>query len=534
VLAAPDDPRPEAIVRLRARRPRGGVRSLEILHRRHRRLAGRPADLAVADLRLLARELGLAPGGTRKDDLVAALEGWLAGRPPEEFEDYWRPPTRPEAERLPAFTRFTAAAAQNPRQTVQELVQREARRLLATDAYAARLDEMNRTLEVELAARLRRLRDAMLAHCPDLGAVAVRASFDFTRPALAVDVELEQAGTVVGIDKVGEGRRRRLTLALHEASLAAMADEPPATGEILAYDEPDTHLDYRAQRQLFDLLQAQARLASVQVLVATHSVKFIDRAPPESLRHFRLDEGRRTTVHTLVGDAHAAELDFRAGICESLGLSNSLLLDERLFLIVEGATEAAALPYLFRQVTSCRLSEAGITLVNATGVGAMRQLLDFFVHQWRKQVVLLIDADARHDRKYGPAELERLGLVEGRSIFFIGEREFEDAFADDRWLAALAEFPPKDGDGAWTAAEIARQRGEGKFSDNLERWISRRCRDHIGKPALGDALARMCGPDDIPADLRACCRRLLHLATIELASPATPPVDRLPNSARSG
>jgi putative ATP-dependent endonuclease of the OLD family len=48
-------------------------------------------------------------------------------------------------------------------------------------------------------------------------------------------------------------------------------------GVVIAYDEPDTHLDYRHQRDLVELIRAQASTPGVRIVVATHSLNLIDK-----------------------------------------------------------------------------------------------------------------------------------------------------------------------------------------------------------------------------------------------------------------
>lgn len=53
--------------------------------------------------------------------------------------------------------------------------------------------------------------------------------------------------------------------------------QPGDRSVVIAYDEPDTHLDYGHQRDLVDLLRKQAEMEHVAVIVATHSMNLIDK-----------------------------------------------------------------------------------------------------------------------------------------------------------------------------------------------------------------------------------------------------------------
>lgn len=508
-----DDPARQRPVHIRARRSRGGKRIVERRDRRHRRLAGRPQELTVVDLRSYAVEFGLPiPRTAPKDAFVAAVEEWLDGQPEQDFLLDWRPLTRAEEQWLPRFTRFDSAVAQNPKQILQELMQREVRQRLGSERYATTLDGLNEAIEADLAeGPLARMRAKMHDYCADLEAINIHCQVDFSRPPVNVEIEMIQQERHIFVDKAGEGRLRRLTLALHEANLAAMTEAVPTVGELVIYDEPDTHLDHAAQRRLFEILRGQAGLNHVQVVVATHSKSFIDRVPLESLRHFRLDDYGLSRVHVLTGDHHEDELAFLGDIFENLGLNNSALLDDRLILIIEGATEQRALPTLFRVATNQRLLEAGVTLFNTTGVGAVRPVLDFLVRVCRQKVMVLVDTDAQNDPtiKLNAAYLEELGLIDGDNLHYIGSREFEDAFTDQTWLKTLEiGFPLPAGGTGWQLEEIAALRAKEKFSDALIRLISQRLGERVSKPRLGDALARVCDQDDLPATLLDCFRRI--------------------------
>lgn len=509
----------DGTIRIRARRERGGVRQCEVLDRVHPGFGTRPEDLPLDDLRNRMATLGIpSPRGHMKAPYVAAAKTWLAARPATEFDDGWRPLTRAESERLPRFTHFTSAAAPDPTTTIAAVIQREARRLLAGEVYRARLEEIGGAVQEEVTQSIQHLQQKIREYCPDLDAVDIRASFDFGKPALDVDLLVRRQGALFDLEKAGEGRRRRITLAIHEANLRTMAAEAPTSTDLLAYDEPDTHLDYASQRALFDILTRQAGLPHVQVLVVTHSLNFIDKVPLQALLHFRLNAELKTFVEVLVGEDYADELNFLASVCAGLGLRNSVLLDERCFLVVEGETEEAALPSLFRLVMGQSLLAAGIALLNTGGSGAARRLIEILARNWQRRVVLLLDTDARGDPAGGKKDawLTRLALTPNNGAFFVGSKEFEDAFSDEVWLRVLREhFPARDGGADWTLDELAALRASAtKYSEALRDRVRERCRDHnITKPDLGWALGRTCkAPEDVPEALRACFQFAQQLA----------------------
>lgn len=499
--------RPDGVeVRVRARWQPGGALTREILDRVHRGFGARPTDLPINDLRAKFGELGIeSPGGQAKGPFIEAADSWIQDRPDEEFEERWRPATREELNRLPRFTRFTSVEAPSPAAHVQGVIDREARRLLKEEPYARQLMELGERLDSEIAPSLERVRERIHAYCPDLDDIEVVAGFDFGRPSSRVVLRVRRGGESVDLEKVGEGRKRKLALAVHEANLSLLEEGEPDAVELIAYDEPDTHLDYAGQRSLFDILRRQGRLPHIQVLVATHSMNFMDRVSLQSILHFRLQGDLRTQVEVLPGEAHEDELRFLGSVCAGLGLRNSVLLDERVFLVVEGETEEAAVPELYRVATGRSLTSAGVTLFNTRGSRSVRKLVEILISDWRRRVVVLADEDAREELL---PWCQELGLREGSEVFFIGARDFEDAFEDGLWVKALQQqFMPKSGGDEWTESELdSLRRGENPFGRALRDLVRRRCADHtIGKPDLGLALANAINDsEDMPSVLRSC------------------------------
>lgn len=410
IFCALDDPGCNDSRRIRARQAGGAARVCELLERAHPVLGPQWWNHPLPELkrRMIAAGINL-PGGAAKPPYINAVNGWLQDQPDEAWVECWRPVTKEEQSRLPRLTRFSAADAQSPAQAIQKVVVREASRLLAQPHFSEQLGELGRKIDAEIAPGLERIKEKIRHHSPDLDEVEINASFDFSRPSSQVHIQVCRQGNWADLDKGGEGRRRRVTLAIYEATLSAMEEERPAATELIAYDEPDTHLDVTAQRILFDVLERQAKLPHIQVLVATHAKNFVDKVPLQALLHFRLDEQLKTQVEVLASYGHADELAFFARVCAGLGLRNHILLDERRFLIVEGETEEAAIPDLFRLVTGQGFIAVGLNVVNAKGSGSIREVITTLATKWGREVVLLADTDTLEDGHRGAASM-LLGL----------------------------------------------------------------------------------------------------------------------------
>ena len=219
-----------------------------------------------------------------------------------------------------------------------------------------------------------------------------RHTFDFSRVNQQVHIQLKKvSGESIDLKEAGSGLLQRVGLAIYAANLEALRKaSTDSVGTILAYDEPDTHLDYQAQRGLFEIIREQARLPHVQVLVATHSVNLIDKVRLHALRHFRL-EAQRTVVELPSRYGEDKESEFVSDLSLGLGLRNSVLLSEKCFVVVEGETETRALPLIFGTIARESLPGAGITLINTGGSGGVRRLVEVLIQQLGRTVVVLVE-----------------------------------------------------------------------------------------------------------------------------------------------
>jgi putative ATP-dependent endonuclease of the OLD family len=480
--------------RIRARQMPPGPRLVEVRERMHRSMTKLVESMTIQELKERIEELSLDnPGGTRKQPYAEVLGVWLDGRPEDEFEDRWRPLTQQERSRLPQVQLFSSATIKDPVMSIQEVVRTRAAQLMAEEKYAGRLRIIETELNEEMRASLDRIGSLIVAHCPEIQDIEISTNFVFDRTPANAGVRFIRDGNSYNIRKAGQGRLRRVTLAIYEANLATLADAPPTGTNIVIYDEPDTHLDYKAQRQLFNILAAQASLGHVQVMVATHSKNFIDVVPLESLLHFRLNEQLQTEITYLTQDTHEEEVAFQSEIYVGLGFRNSTFLDDRCFLVVEGETEMHAIPILFSIASRRSLVASAVELVNCDGSGSIKKFITMLKKVWNKQVVLLVDMDTK-GKDVREKWMADLGVSEGAGCFFIGATEFEDAFSDEIWLEVLQTYyPVEDGAADWTLEEVAAMHQSHKFSEALIKQIFIRTGNvPASKPDLGRHLALVC------------------------------------------
>jgi hypothetical protein len=274
----------------------------------------------------------------------------------------------------------------------------------------------------------------------------------------------------VALHQAGAGRKRRISLAVWEwTSLGRDEGMQKSIDQVIAYDEPDTHLDYAKQRELVDLIHAQCQNPQTRMIVATHSLNLIDRVDIADVMQLRLENGR-TVIERLVDESHEGVDRYLSQLSSAMGLRTSVLLHERCFLAVEGQTEEQTFPLLFRLATGKPLQSAGIALICGKGNDGALKVTQFLIEH-KRDVVFIVDRDSENQGVFKPGKLRDHG-VKDQHIHYIGAPdELEELYADEQWADTMNEsWPRKDGR-EWTSGDIAALRGNGKFSDKLKKLI---------------------------------------------------------------
>ena len=493
-----------------------GTLQREVLRLIHPHFGNLPESMSIQKLRsTLASARIDSPGGTAKAPLVEAATAWICQRPPAEFVETWVALPPEMAAQLPQLTAFRSETPEGQYSQVRRLITRESQRLLATEAYAPRLNDIATEIQRDIDPVLSLIKEMIRRYCPSIADVAVATSFEFSRVNPGVQMRLTQrSGGSIDLSEAGSGLMQRVGLAIYAANLEALqGTSTNRVGTVLAYDEPDSHLDYQAQRELFEIIRGQANIPHVQVVVATHSVNLIDTVALQSLRHFRLED-QQTRVDIPPDYGLGDESAFVGDLVSGLGMRNSVLLSEKCFLIVEGPTEERALLILFQKITGETLVGAGITLVNTGGAGSVRRVVEVLITQLERSVVVLVDEDARRTPgRINEEWLSSMQLAEGKSGFFAGTKEFEDAFDDEVWLrVAKEQFPLTDGT-QWELSELADARAaEHGMGQAIENLFSRRLRTRVSKPEIGEALARTVSDEEIPQVIREAVLAALDIS----------------------
>ncbi|MFJ4031547.1 ATP-dependent nuclease [Streptomyces griseoluteus] len=463
----------------------------------------RPADSRLHDMsRLLkgqlaelAAEFSVSPDGPRRDDLLQALTAYAATAPQVK---QWQPLPKELQERLPRLLPF-GGKDERPDDAVRTALSSCYETYLEDDTLQGRVRE----IETEITQRLEKEADSLCRHirqhCREFVGVQVRPEVSFKGGFKRAPLEVSKAdGEPVDLTRSGQGSNRRIALAVWEWTSNLLENSELATGQgsdaeptqtIVVYDEPDTHLDYRHQRTVMDIIRKQCALPHVSVVVATHSMNLIDGVDIADVVHLRLGDNGRTIVERLTDQSHEG-IDFHLGqIASAVGLRNSVLLHERCFLAVEGPTEQQCLPLLFRLSQGLPLQAAGIALWACGNNEGALHLAGYLVKN-RRTVMLMVDADSRTNKHFRTERLIKAGLDLDTQVTWIGEadgfNELEELFTDDQWATAANTHWMRPEGVRWTAEDFTAHRG-GKFSAHLLTMIKEQA-EHTSPDGKDDML----------------------------------------------
>lgn len=472
------------------------------------------ATLKVADLKSVAERYGLRNVGPAN-----RLESWRGplkelALTQEQVED-WVTASPLHARNLPRFVEFASTAEPNPEQEAGRALRAAFEAIMADDAMVGRIRELESEVLSRLSNEARALEEHIRDRCPDLASVSLTPRVSFNQGYQGVMLQASTtAGEDVGLPGAGAGRRRRINLAVWEWTTHLLDDF--ASDVVVAYDEPDTHLDYGHQRQLMDLIHGQCSKPRVQMLIATHSMNLIDGVDIADVVHLRLQDDR-TVMERLVDATHEGIDAYLRDLTAALGLRNSVLLHESCFVGVEGPTETQSFPVLFRLTTGLPLQSSGIALIGCNGnEGALK--VAQFLHNHRRRVAFVVDKDTTSNRStrllFREDKLRSYGFTSNQVHYVGGPRELEELFSDEQWAACANAHWPRDDGNNWDSSDIARLRDEGKFSEHLcETLKTGSSRGPLGKPDLTYTLSiTLRTRDEVPEQLRLVFQSLVALA----------------------
>lgn len=522
VLGLPDDS-VDVLIRRSANRTDGRA-AFEMLQQvpAHEDLRGLSEALTVADLKGRAERVGLDCPGPQghKATFLGPLQTHAGTT--EQVEEWAPIADRDVRARLPRFVLFSSTREPDPQTDIRRALQVRYGQLIANEDRLKPVRELERALQDDLIADAQKLSEHIQARCPELSTVEISPEVSFTDGLRTVGLHTGTDGVAsVPLDATGSGRLRRVTLAVWEWTQELLSEEGQQQATVIAYDEPDTHLDYLRQRELLNLIRTQATTPGVSMLVATHSLNLIDRVEINDIVHLRLEDGRYTTVDRLIDEDHDEIDRYLQDVAAAMGLRNSVLLHERCFVIVEGPSDQFAVPILFRLATGLSLQAAGLALIAGDGNdGALKLARNLAKHD--RPLWIIVDEDTftnpTSKKDWSKKKLASYGIPED-AILRVGDpNELEDVFTDEQWAACSDAHWPRSDTQPWTPSQFADLRKVGtKFSNALLDLLRLESEEApSGKTKLVATLAAdLTGPEDLPADLRTKLQALLSDRALE-------------------
>lgn len=468
----------------------------------------------VNELKERAQDLGLEPEGDlrKRDPWLEALQG--VAETTDKIQA-WVDAPRDLVANLPRYVRFSSTREPDLQNEIYQALKGAFDRLMDDASIVGPVKETERAVQDRLEEEARDLCAHIKARCPELVDITVQPSVSFREGFRQVEVRSgTRPGFHVPVQYSGAGRRRRMTLAVWEWTRDLVA-ETADRQVVIAYDEPDTHLDYTRQRELVELIRNQAANENVRILVATHSLNLIDKVEIADVVHLQLDEGR-TRVSRLLTDEHDEVDRYLATISAAMGLRNSVLLHERLFVGVEGSTESQALPILFRTATGISLQSAGIALIAGNGNRGAREVARW-LSDHNRQVEFIIDKDSSTDQStrhiFTKEKLQAVGIDEDQMHLLGDPNELEDLFSDEQWAATANEKWPRNDGREWSPEDFVSLRAH-KFSKELLEMV--RVNSDEGPSTKPECMVTLAGrlddPDEIPDQLRDVFEHLMEQA----------------------
>lgn len=359
-------------------------------------------------------------------------------------------------------------------------------------------------LQEALNEKIGEITEILQRFYPSLKSVQVNSNIDFLKSFTAASLMLDFGDGPQFLSAFGEGTKKKVWMCLLDWGKQVQEEEN--TSVFRVYDEPDINLDYSAERKLFlGILESTTTESSrIQSVVSTHSVTLIDRAPIQSIRLIKVVEEGYRIIEFYDGSTEDEVIPFMFNVGYSVGVSNSLMLYEKAFLVVEGESEENALPILYKNLHGRSLLEDGIVLVNLFTYSSWKTTLKFLGCYRSNLTVLLLDSDCKTTNpgsRLTIEALESLGYPAdfiNSNCFYIGTKEFEDSFRNEDLLEALNRFYPKENSVLWQCGDIDQFREEGrKFGNELVKHVRSNC-----QPALRSTMNK----PEFAAKLASCCR----------------------------
>lgn len=418
---------------------------------------------------------------------------------------------------LPRFFRYSAMEYDNPSSYISNTLQLvfesilyegdEDRKLISS------LIEVRNKAETAMNRKVGELHSYLRKYDDRVQDISYEPTIDFSRGLRTGEFQINYGRGFHYFSKMGDGTKRKMFIATldwdRDVTLEQAAQGSALPAVIRGYDEPDTNLDYEAQRTMCRAISSivEEEKTRTQAILCTHSPPMINRVPAQNVRLLSLRDGCTEVEQLETGDDPEVE-DFLRESAKELGITNTVMFYERCFVLIEGETEWNALPILYRKIYSNSLLEDGIRLIDVKGNGAVKEFLKLLSRNRQQLTIIFVDSDTKNtnEAKLTEATLLSAGFDDDfieKRLLYIGNQEFEDAFPSKAIARCLQQDWSKP-EGEWIPEDIEPIRKQDKkFSDAI--WEDLVCQHTEGKlrstwckPVFGRELARCCKNSEIP------------------------------------
>jgi len=465
-------------------------------------------QLKVEDLKILLRLLNIEPQG-QKADLIGQIETYLQTNAPPLVAKWKEIQFGNIQSFLPILQTYSSNDYGNPTNLIKKTLDSAYRNHFYDENHILRADfsSLKETITNDLNDRIgSSLLTRIQSYNPDVINIKGDINVNFEQGLQFNGFQIDTGSGYQALEMRGEGTRKKIFLAILEWD-KEVSQSISGRPILKIYDEPDANLDFDAQRKLFKVIRSLVKdpEGTTQVVVVTHSLNMVDRAPAGGIVHVIQTDGK-STVDYLKGEEDAEIRNFLGQISNLGGVRNSSIFYEKCFLLVEGESEDNALPILYKTYFERSMGEDGIVLTNLHSNGAWKNFLKLLGKNKKDSTILFLDADTQlptSNSNLNTRTLQGIGFDAdflANNVFFIGTKEYEDAIPTDIIVATLNSKFPKE-TGSWSAQEIDTLKSSStKFSEDLINLVNRESKDDVEyckKPILARYIADLMKKEDI-------------------------------------
>lgn len=398
-------------------------------------------SLNVNDLKGLLADIGLSPLRTKEQNLDV-MRSYLEGGALEKQEGYKQIKLSDISNFLPILQIYSSSDYKNPESIIGKTLSVAYRsHFYQKDEFGGEVlkpdfSQIRSAIENDLNQKISNDLLERLKSYIDVDFIGGDFTIDFSKGFSLNSVILKSSDPRLNeksINNLGDGHNKKIALAIMEWD-ADVTSGVEGRQIIKAYDEPDANLDFLAQRNIFNVINSGTeKNENVAVVICTHSLALIDRAPAECINQIsRVDNS--SVVSYLKSNEDADIEEYLKKVAEVGGMRNSNIFYERAFFVVEGESEENILPILYRTYTGRSMADDGIRLINLQTNGQWSNALKFLNVNRKDNTVMLLDSDTQGSTCCVTREkLREIGFDEdflSDNCFFIGNKEFEDVYPD--------------------------------------------------------------------------------------------------------